>query len=254
SACAGRRSGVRSPHLALSREPAALSSKEAPTMSKASRNLGRAALLMAIAVGAAAPGGTAATHATDTPATPSGPTPAAPKDPRIADLASQIKTLRNQYPAQLDPLEAQVKALRDKFDPEIASLEDQRRTLVEAAKPPQARALDDQEAAELKQLADQEKSEVDQVRQRFADRRKQVQEKYKEQRQQLPVKKWRGLRWGGRSLAPGDQPPMSAPPSAPGSDDADSRVDTVIVSAECRVPPPHPRICSRLSPGSSRRR
>jgi septal ring factor EnvC (AmiA/AmiB activator) len=115
-------------------------------------------------------------------------TPAA-KDPRIADLDSQIKALRDQFHSQLDPLEAQVKSLREKFDPQLAALEDQRRDLVEASKPPEVRALDDQETAELKQLGDQEKSEVEKVRQRFADERKEVQAKYNERRQELTHKK-----------------------------------------------------------------
>ena len=155
----------------------------------ARRNLGRAVLLMAIAVGVAMRGGTPAAHAASSQAKESVPTTAAPRDPRIADLDSQIKTLRDQYHSQLDPLESQVKALRDKFDPQIASLEDQRRVLVEATKSPQMRALDDEETAELKQLGDQEKTEVDKVRQRFADERKEVQAKYKERRQDLAYKK-----------------------------------------------------------------
>jgi len=141
-------------------------------------------LFVAIAVAAATRSATPALHSTNPPVKGSVPT-ATPKDPRIADLDSQIKALREQYHSQLDPLETQVKALRDKFDPQIASLEDQRRSLIEDAKTPQVRALDDQEAAELKQLADQEKEEIDKLRQTFADQRREVQAKYKERRQQL---------------------------------------------------------------------
>ena len=167
-------------------------------MSVVRRNLGRTVLLTAIAVVVASRGGTRPAHAANTattvtmPAPTSAPmtatAPAAAKDPRIADLDSQIKALRDQFHSQLDPLETQVKALRDKFDPQIASLEGQRHDLVEAAKPPDVRALDDQETAELKQLGDQEKSEVDKVHQRFADERKEVQEKYKQRRQELGKK------------------------------------------------------------------
>ena len=167
-------------------------------MSEARRNLGRAVLLMAIAAGVAARGGAPVAHAANVVKAPSAPTtesaPAsapsstALKDPRIADLDGQIKTLREQYHSQLDPLEAQVKALRDKFDPQLASLEGQRHDLVEAAKSPDMRALDDQEASELKQLAELEKSEVDKVHQRFADQRKDVQDKYREHRQELAKK------------------------------------------------------------------
>jgi len=164
-------------------------------MTEARVHLGRAVLLITIAAALAMRGGIPAAHAANTRTTESVPatavapsTAAAAKDPRIADLDGQIKALRDQYHSELDPLETQVKALRDKFDPQIASLEDQRRGLVEATKSPQVRALDDQEAAELKQLADQEKTEVEKVRQRFADQRKDVQAKYKEQRQALAKK------------------------------------------------------------------
>src|SRR5262245_55911870 len=95
----------------------------------------------------------AALSAASVPAPKQIPTNPTPKDPRIAQLDTQIKTLRAQYHAQLDPLEAQVKATKDKFDPEIKTLEDQRHDLVEAAKPPRVRELDEQEAAELQQLA-----------------------------------------------------------------------------------------------------
>ena len=145
------------------------------------RTLGLAVLLAAIALPAA--------HAANTPTMQKIPVAPAPKDPRIAELDAQIKTLKEQYHSQLDPLQEQVKALKGKFDPQISSLEDQRRDLVEAAKPPRIRELDEQEAAELKQLGDEEKTELDKVRQRFADERKQVQEKYKEKRQDLAYRK-----------------------------------------------------------------
>jgi hypothetical protein len=157
-------------------------------MREARWSLGRAVLLMVLVAGVAR-GGAPAAHAVDTPAPASVPTTPAAKDPRIADLDSQIKALRDQFHSQLDPLEAQVKSLREKFDPQLAALEDQRRDLVEASKPPEVRALDDQETAELKQLGDQEKSEVEKVRQRFADERKEVQAKYNERRQELTHKK-----------------------------------------------------------------
>jgi len=136
-------------------------------MSEARRNLGRAVLFVSIAtalVALATRSGVPAAHAARAsvaPASGSEPSPAAPatpaaKDPRVADLDNQIKSLRDQYHSELDPLETQVKALRDKYDPQIAALEDQRHTLVESTKSPQVRDLDDQETAELKQLADQE--------------------------------------------------------------------------------------------------
>jgi septal ring factor EnvC (AmiA/AmiB activator) len=162
-------------------------------MSATTFNPRRAVLLAAIVIGLAARSGTPAAHAANTLTTSKTPATAAPttavlKDPRIADLDSQIKALRDQYHAQLDPLESQVKALRDKFDPQIATLESQRHELIEASKAPQVRALDDQEAAELKQLSDQEKAEIEKVRQRFSDQRKQVQAEYKEKRELVAKK------------------------------------------------------------------
>jgi len=156
-------------------------------MSEVRRIPGWTVLLVAVALVAATRGATPAARPTNTSAGAPVPMDAA-KDPRIADLDNQIKSLKAEYHAQLDPLETQVKGLREKFDPRITSLEDQRRTLVEAAKTPPVRALDDQEAAELKQLSDQEKTEVDKLRQRYADERKEVQAKYKERRQQLATK------------------------------------------------------------------
>ena len=155
-------------------------------MFETKRHLVRCGLtLLALACWHAGPGARAAradvakAQETSTPAAP------ATRDPRIAEIDAQIKALREQFHAQLDPLEAQVKALRNKFEPQISALEDQRRELVESGKPAEIRALDEQEAAEMKSLADQEKTEIEKVRQHFADERKEVQAKYQQRRKEL---------------------------------------------------------------------
>src|SRR5439155_1584469 len=66
---------------------------------------------------------------------------------RVRELDAQIKALRDQYHAALDPLESQIKALKEKFEPQIQALEDQRRDLVESGKPPAIRELDEKEGA-----------------------------------------------------------------------------------------------------------
>jgi hypothetical protein len=97
---------------------------------------------------------------------------------RIHELDQQIKALRADFHAQLDPLQSQVKALREKFEPRIASLVDQRKDLVEQGKPPEIQELDRQEAAELAALAEREKTEIEQVHQRFATERAEIERKY----------------------------------------------------------------------------
>ena len=116
------------------------------------------------------------------------PAPAA-RDPRVAEIDTQIKALRDQFTSQLNPLEEQIKALREKFDPQIKALQDQRREIVESGKSPEMRALDDQEQADLKSLADQEKAEIDKVRQHYDQMRKDIQAKYQARRKELNEKK-----------------------------------------------------------------
>lgn len=118
-------------------------------------------------------------------ATPQATTAATSRDPRVAELDAQIKALRDQYKAEIDPLEAQVKAVRGKYDAQINTLVDQRKELVESEKSPEIRALDEQEAADLKTLADQERAEIEKVRQKYGDMRKDIQAKYQRRRQEL---------------------------------------------------------------------
>jgi F0F1-type ATP synthase membrane subunit b/b' len=103
----------------------------------------------------------------------------------IRRLDEQIKALREQFHAEIDPLEAQIKAAREKFEPQLKTLEDQRRTLVEQRKSPEMRELDEQEAGELASLADREKLALDKVRQQFSDERKEIQQKYQQRRKEL---------------------------------------------------------------------
>ncbi len=111
--------------------------------------------------------------------------PATAPNPQIAQLDQQIKAMRDEFHAKLDPLQAQIKSLRDQYEPQLKTLEDQRSTLIEQGKSPDLQALDSQEKADLASLADREKAEIEGVRQRFADQRKDIQQKYAERRKEM---------------------------------------------------------------------
>jgi len=129
-----------------------------------------------VTIGKAAP-----TTPTDIPAGTQTITP----NPEIKSINDQLKTLRDQYHAQLDPLEAQIKSLRDQFDPKIKALEEQKKTLVEQGKPQAIQDLDRQEESDLAALADREKTDITGVRQKYSEERTQITQKYDAQRKEL---------------------------------------------------------------------
>ncbi len=129
---------------------------------------------------AVAPGG----HPVAVPEGP-GTSSSDPDKARIKEIDEQIRSLREQFKSQADPLQAQLKSLREKLDTDLKPLEDERRELVRRGESPALQQLDDDEAAQLAALADKEKADVEKVHQDYAQQRAALKASFDQKRREL---------------------------------------------------------------------
>jgi Skp family chaperone for outer membrane proteins len=111
--------------------------------------------------------------------------PGSPDQLRIKELDLQIRTLRDQYKAQADPLQAQVKLLRETLDADLKPLEDERHELVLRGESPSLRELEVDETGQLAALADREKADVEKVHQQYAAERATLKASFDAKRREL---------------------------------------------------------------------
>jgi septal ring factor EnvC (AmiA/AmiB activator) len=103
----------------------------------------------------------------------------------IKALDEKIKSLREQFKSQADPLEAQVKALRERFESDLKPLQDQRTQLIEEGESPDLRSLNEQEISQIADLDAKEKAEIEKVRQSYDEQKKQLRESFQQKRHDL---------------------------------------------------------------------
>jgi hypothetical protein len=123
------------------------------------------------------------------PATnPAGQTAEADRKAQIKAIDEKIKSLRDEFKSQADPLQSQLKSLRDKLDADLKPLEDQRKALVEQGESPELIALNQEEADQLTALAEKEKVEIEKLKQSYEGQKKDILANFQNRRQALKKK------------------------------------------------------------------
>jgi hypothetical protein len=107
----------------------------------------------------------------------------------IRAIDEKIKTLRDEFKSQADPLETQLKSLREKFETDVKELQQQRQGLVEESESSDLRALNEEEASQLSALSDHEKADIDKIKQSYDAQREQVRQTYAPRRRDLNLAK-----------------------------------------------------------------